>query len=166
MSRVTGPLANNRGSKYTDEIRRQAIGVFFVTGNYKATAKQLGIPHKTVHEWRKKEWWIKELAYLRTEKSEELDAQTYNSMMKAQKSIDDRLDNGDPYIIVKTGQIAYKPVSCRDSVVAFGILYDKLALMRNMPTSIVAKQDLTKLQHTFEALVRPSEIVEGELIGG
>ena len=99
------------------------------------------------------------------EKSAELDMQLTNSIDTARKSIDERLTIGDPYI-KKDGEIGFKPVSCRDSTVTFGILYDKLQLTRNMPTKIVANQDLNKLIHTFEALVRPHEIVDGEVVEG
>ncbi len=153
------------GSKYSDEQRREAIGAFIVIGNYKKAAAHIGIPERTVNEWSKREWWIKEIAKVRAEKSDELDAQVSNSIELARKSIDERLTVGDPYI-TKDGKIAFKPVSCRDSTVTFGILYDKRALMRNMPTKIVANQDLTKLMHTFEALVNGPKVIEGETLEG
>ncbi len=143
-----------QGSKYTDEIRRQAIGVFIVTGNYKATARQLNIPYTTVFDWGKREWWLKAVEQVRTEKADELDAQVSNSITKALKSVDDRLEHGDAYVL-KDGDIAYKPVSARDSATVFGIMYDKRALMRNMPTSITQSTDsakLLKLQEKFEEL--------------
>ena len=158
----------NQGSKYTDEIRRAAIGLFVVTGSYKATAKQLNIPHKTVHEWRKKEWWLTEIAQVRIEKADELDAQVSNSINKAIKSVDDRLEKGDAYIIPKTGEVGYKPVSCRDSATVLGILYDKRQIMRLLPTTITASTDshkLLKLQEQFEQLAHEkTKEIEGTVV--
>ncbi len=148
------PLAN-QGSKYTDKIRREAIGLFVVTGSYKTTAKMLNIPHTTVCQWGKYEWWLNEIAQVRAEKQDELDAQVTNSINKAIKSVDDRLELGDTYIHPKTGEIAYKPVSCRDSATVLGILYDKRQIMRLLPTSITHTGNddkLLKLQRKFEEL--------------
>lgn len=159
MSRLT-----TQGSKYSDDKRWQAMGMFVVFGNYSKVARQMGLPVNTVIEWGKTEWWLREIVKVREEKSAELDMQLTNSIDTARKSIDERLTIGDPYI-TKDGGIAFKPVSCRDSTVTFGILYDKLQLTRNMPTKIVATQDLSKLIHTFEALVTKSpKIVEGEIV--
>jgi hypothetical protein len=144
-------LAEN-GSYYTDDRRREALGAFVVLGNIQKVAAHVGIPARTIYDWSKKEWWLKELATVREEKSQELDMQLSISIEKARESVDSRLDVGDPYIN-KDGQIDFKPVSCRDSATVLGILYDKRALMRNMPTKIVANQDLSKLQATFEELV-------------
>jgi len=143
-----------QGSKYTDAQRRQAIGAFVVLGNFKAAGRHTGIPNRTILDWSKRDWWLKEIAIVRAEKSEELDAQVSNSISKALKSVDNRLEQGDAYIL-KDGGIGYKPVSARDSATVFGIMYDKRALMRNMPTSITQSTDsakLLKLQESFEAL--------------
>jgi len=147
------PLAS-RGSKYTDVQRRHAIGVFMVLGNFQATSKQTGIPRVTLQDWSKREWWLNLISVVRQEKADELDAQISNSIQSALDSVDRRLEQGDAYI-AKTGEVAFKPVSARDSATVLGIMFDKRALMRNMPTTITQSTDsakLLKLQEKFEAL--------------
>jgi len=138
------PTVNRCGSHYTDEIKREAIGAFVILGNMVKVGELIGVPKRTVQQWSSTEWWSKELSRIRVQLS--------NSIEKARKSVDARLDVGDAYLR-KDGEIGYKPVSCRDSATVLGILYDKRALMRNMPTKIVANQDLSKLQQTFEDMV-------------
>jgi hypothetical protein len=160
----------SQGSKYTDKQRRQAIGAFVILGNYQATANEVNIPYTTVFGWGQKEWWLNALEEVRREKADELDVQVSNSITKALKSVDERLEHGDAYVL-KDGGTAYKPVSARDSATVFGIMYDKRALMRNMPTSITQSTDsakLLKLQEKFEELasskikeVQGSVVVEG-----
>jgi len=153
-----------QGSKYTDEQRRHVLGLFVVLGNVQAVARQCNIKDRTIYDWIKTDWWSKEILKVREEKSQELDAQVSNSIIKALKSVDDRLEQGDAYINAKTGELGYKPVSARDSATVFGIMYDKRALMRNMPTSITQSTDsakLLKLQEKFEALAN-SKIKEIE----
>jgi len=152
----------SQGSKYSDEDRRRAMGAFLVFGNYTRTAAHVGISHRTIGDWAKTEWWMTEIAKVRLEKADELDQQLSNSISKARKSVDDRLDTGDAYI-KKDGEIGYKPVSCRDSATVFGIMYDKLALMRNMPTKITVNLNLDALQDKFEALaMRKGITIEGK----
>jgi len=162
-------LTASQGSKYTDDIRRAGIGIYVVTGTCTATAKQLNIPDRTVQDWSKKEWWLNTIAVVRAEKQDELDAQITGYIEKAFKSVDDRLTNGDPYINSKTGEIGLKPVSCRDSAMVGGIMYDKRALIRNMPTSISASTDshkLLKLQAKFEELAgAKTKEIEGSVVG-
>lgn len=146
-----GDLVHN-GSKYTDVKRREAIGAFLILGNMVKVAALLDMPARTLRNWSETEWWSSELTRVRLEKSQELDIQLSNSIEKARESVDARLDVGDAYI-KKDGEIGYKPVSCRDSATVLGILYDKRALMRNMPTKIVNNQNLNELQKTFEDLV-------------
>ncbi len=144
----------NQGSKYSDVKRRQAIGVYVVTGSYTQTGKQLNIPERTINQWGKTDWWLSEIARVREEKQDELDAQITGYIEKAFKNVDDRLEHGDPYI-KKDGDIGLKPVSCRDSAMVGGILFDKRALIRNMPTNITSNTDsakLLKLQEQFEQL--------------
>ena len=166
--RHSKPLAN-KGSKYTDEHRRAAIGMFLVTGNYKETAKRLNMPDTTIHNWTKSEWWLNEIAIVRAEKSDELDAMVSNSINKAIKSVDDRLESGDAYVIAKTGEVGYKPVSARDSATVLGILYDKRQIMRLLPTTITASTDndkLLKLQQSFEQLAAAkTKEIEASIVG-
>ena len=146
----------SHGSKYTDVTRRKAIGVYVVTGNFTATGKQLNIPERTINDWAKQDWWLKEITRVREEKQDELDAQITGYIEKAFKNVDNRLDHGDAYI-KKDGEIGFKPVSCRDSAMVGGIMFDKRALIRNMPNNITASTDSSKLLKLQEQLDTLSE---------
>jgi len=149
---MTSTALAKQGSKYSDEQRRAAIGLFVVMGNYKQVAKKLNIPHTTVCQWSKCEWWLNLITQVRIEKSGELDAQVTNSIHRAIKCVDDRLDKGDAYLNTKTGELAYKPVSARDSATVLGILYDKRQIMRLLPTNITQTGNDAKLLKLQEKL--------------
>jgi len=160
-------MALARNSKYDDSQRRHALGVFIVLGNFQATSKQTGVPRATLQDWSKREWWLNLISAVRQEKADELDAQISNSIQKALDSVDGRLEQGDAYI-TKSGEVAYKPVSARDSATVLGIMFDKRALMRNMPTTITQSTDsakLLKLQEKFEALANKQiKEIDGSIV--
>jgi len=89
-----------QGSKYSDEDRRQVVAEYLITGNMKKVAKSTGIPHRTLNDWKKADWWDDVVATVRAEKAEELDANfTENCDIGVAK-------NGE---LTKRRQVAHKP---------------------------------------------------------
>jgi hypothetical protein len=137
------------GSYYTDEQRREAVAQYVVLGNWRKVAEATGIPQRTLGDWSKQPWFHTLFAEVRAEKGAELDGQLTRIIHKATDQLIDRLENGDPVLI--SGEIRRKPVSARDLAMVAAIVYDKRALLRDDPTSIVkapfdARQMLTRLE--------------------
>lgn len=123
------------GSLYTDDKRREAVAQYVVLGNWRKVAEATGIPQRTLGDWSKQPWFYTLIAEVRAEKGAELDGQLTRIIHKATDQLMDRLENGDPVLIA--GQIRRKPVSARDLAMVAAIVYDKRALRRDDPTTIV-----------------------------
>jgi transposase-like protein len=123
------------GSHYTDDQRREAVAQYVVLGNWRKVAEATGIPQRTLGDWSKQTWFHTLLAEVRAEKGAELDGQLTRIIHKATDQLMDRLENGDPVLVA--GQIKRKPLSARDLAMVAAIVYDKRALLRDDPTTIV-----------------------------
>jgi len=130
---------NFSGSRYSIEDRVTAATHFLVTGNMAQVSKATGIPETTLSGWRKSEWWVPLVADLRSEYDEELDGKLTGLLHRAVDALICGLDRGDT-VLVRGSTGSYesrqKSVSARDLAVISGIIYDKRALLRRMPTSI------------------------------
>lgn len=147
----------SNGSKYTDDDRRGALLEFAVNGSIRKTSEITNIPIQTLYVWKSKEWWSREVASIREDNKEMIDAQLEQLAIKGFQAMADRIENGDTYV-TKSGELAKKPVSLRDVSTASGISYDKMRLHRNMPSVI-------KSESTDERLTQLADKVR-ELQGG
>lgn len=146
-SSVHSALANYdfSGSRYSSEARIDAAANFLVTGNVAQVSRLTGIPETTLSGWRKSDWWVKLVADLRREYDEELDGKLTGCLHRAVDALFSGIDSGDEVLVRgKDGShsLRQKPVSSRDLAVITGIVYDKRALLRRMPTSI--REDRSK----------------------
>ena len=152
------------GSKYTDDVRHQAISHYITLGNLQKVAELTNIPRRTLTDWKNSEWWETELTRVRAEKSEELDAVYTQAIHAAQKQILDRIESGD-YILDKNNQLIRKPMIGKDLAMVGAIQFDKRQIMRNLPTSISAGADnkaLEDLKARFEALTnKETKVIDG-----
>lgn len=137
-------LAVTQGSQYSDEQRREAMAHYIVTGNISRTAELVNIPKRTLADWKSKDWWVTEVAKIRHEKQDELDANISRVIDSATMRLQHRIYDGDAYI-KKDGEVGSKPVSARDLATITGIMFDKRQIMRNLPTSIKAESTDSRL---------------------
>lgn len=166
------------GSQYTDEQRRQAIVEYAVQGSIPQTAKNVGIPERTLYDWKKKDWWEDSVAEIREQNKDLIDAQLEQLAIKGFQAMAERIEHGDAYIgkeiqkDAETGAeklvevVKYKPVSLRDLSTASGIAYDKMRLHRNQPTSIKAESTddrLNSLAEKVRELQGGMVTIEGEV---
>lgn len=108
-----------------------------------------GIPETTLSGWRKTDWWAKLVADLRSEYDEELDGKLAGCLHRAVDALFSGIDKGDEVLVRdKDGSysIRQKPVSSRNLVVITGIVYEKRALLRRMPTSIREEPSRNRLE--------------------
>ena len=151
MSDLVGP-----GSKYSDEDRRRAALEYSLTGSLSKVAKRMGIPRKTISDWKNKsEWWVEVSAKVRHQKEAKILADNEEIIDKAHREIVDRLDNGDVQLVsTKNGVELHRvPVKAKDAAVIKGISDDKRRLTLNQPTAITGKsEDMNSLAAEFKAL--------------
>jgi transposase-like protein len=114
--------------RYSDEGRAAALAALAANaGNVARTAKQLGIPARTLESWAKGERHPEAAQMCDEKKGPMADA-----LQQAARKIVDSL----------AGKI--ERASLKDAAIAFGVLIDKMRLLRDQPTDIVKSDaDLT-----------------------
>ena len=154
-SRIYGALAelDVSGSRYSTQDRLTAAANFLVTGNMAQVSRLTGIPETTLSGWRRSEWWAELGADLRSQYDEELDGKLTGVLHNAVDSLIAAIDTGDTVLVKGAAgehEQRQKPLSGRDLAVVTGIIYDKRALLRRMPTSIRENASGDKLQAMAE----------------
>lgn len=153
----------SEGSIYTDEDRSKAVYLYCMWGNAVKVAEELNIPRRTVSDWVNREWFIKELATIRHEKNQELDAMFTKVIELAEKKALERLTDGDYAKHDSDGTMLYKPVSAKDAQMIAAIGYDKRALQRGDPTSRTEKVSTTKILDTLtDRFVQVSDMAKNK----
>jgi len=133
------------GSKYTDDQRLQAAIAYMTLGNLKKTSEAVGIPDRTLLDWKKTEWWHDLITRLHDEKKEEFNANFTRIVESCSQTIEKQLEIGE--------------VSARDAAMIMGITFDKRQILNLQPTTISGKSiDISKLQGDFERFLAAKEI--------
>lgn len=138
MAFKCGPEHGN--SKYTDEDRRRVAVEFALVGNMRRVSKVVGIPERTLTDWRRSEWFDELLEEVRSETDDIILANQERIIEMAHKELADRIQGGDHHL-VKVGsdyEVKRVPVKAKDLAVIGGVAYDKRRLSLNKPTSISA----------------------------
>lgn len=155
-------------SKYTPEQHYEAVAWFYATGDLGAVEKKMGIPNRTLSDWRHSEWWAQIAQKIEEEQEQEIRAKNSNIIRRAQEEILDRLENGDA-ALAKDGSIRRVPVKAKDAAVIGSISFDKNRVMMGKPTSISAAGSLQQMLDQFTKIaqeVREKRIessIEGEV---
>ena len=124
----TSPLKQGlvpTGSKYTDEDRRKAVVLYAVMGTDRAVARELGMPDRTITDWRKTEWWEQVSATVRDEIEDKLRATFRKVAVEGTQLALNAIRDGD--------------LKGKEAMITAGIAYDKLRLSENRPTSITGQ---------------------------
>jgi len=128
-----------QGSKYADEQRKEAAVLYAVKGTYSQVARQTGIPKQTLRDWGQKDWWLDQIAQVRSENDE---------LFKARYS--QLIDEGTRIALEKLPE-----ASAKEAAVIAAVAQDKLRLLMNQPTKISATSDsLSELAQRFAELSR------------
>lgn len=133
------PMARTRRGKYSREQILEAATRWLVTGSRMHVEEKMGIPHQTLDNWRKTDWWEPLVEAIRADKSEELDAALTGVIHRAVGEVADRLEGGE-YRRGKDDDgkeaLVRVPVSARDAMMIGAIAWDKRQIGRSLPTSI------------------------------
>jgi hypothetical protein len=99
--------------------------------------------------------WVDILDQAKRERQAELDAKFTKIIHKATDEIMDRLDNGDE-VLTKNGEIRRKRIAGREAAWIVGVITDKRAVIRGLPTNITtkttdqSKETLSRLKGALE----------------
>ena len=132
------------GSKYCDQVRRQAVLEYAIYGSFTRVAKSMDIPRQTLSAWGRTDWWKPLLSEVEHEKNTEIAAGLGRIVEKAISETEDRLENGDVY--VAQGKVTRAPVKAKDAVLIGAVAIDKRQLLLNKPTSISGSSGSKKIE--------------------
>lgn len=105
------------GSNYrwSDKQKLEAVQSWLALGNLALTSRVLGIPEITLRVWKASEWWKSAVEEIKTQESIQLSVRMKKLVEASQNIVAQRLENGDPILNQKTGEIIMKPVSMKDA---------------------------------------------------
>ena len=144
----------SKGSKYTDEHRRQAVALYLVKGSLEQVSKLSGIHARTLSDWKRSDWWEPLCSELHSEIKDKTLAQLNEIIDKAHAETMDRLENGDP--MVYKGEVTGRaPLKGREAAIIAAVAIDKRQILLNQPTSITASTDgMASLAEQFAKLAQ------------
>jgi len=154
---------------YSDEDKRQAVGLYLVLGVMSKVAEQLSIPERTLNTWRTEtEWWNELAADAKQATTDRIKASIDKTIDLSFREVQDRLENGDA-VLDKKGEIVRKKMSGRDAGIIAGIMVDKRQILSHQPTVISGNVDsriheyMSKFAELGKAL--QARTIEGEVVG-
>ncbi len=148
----------SRGSKYTNQQRREVVIEYHIKGNDQAVAKSTGISRQTINTWRlHSDWWDELLGEVRHEIGDQILGQNLQIAVKSGESVLDSLENGDEKLVwdkdKKEHVIKRVKPGAYHSMLVSGISQDKARTQLNLPTSISGKaEDYQALAKQFKEL--------------
>lgn len=134
---------------YPDSTKIEALKLWLITGNLRAVAAAMNIPHITLQGWRYSDWWAEMAADIRNEGQIQLTNRLKTIAQKAMDVTLDRLENGDWVLNQKTGKMERKPVVMRDAHRVAESFVDRATRIEAKPIDEVVEQ---KVQDRLVAL--------------
>lgn len=126
-----------RGSKYSDEQRKEAAVLYTIKGSMRHVSDAMGIPQRTLHDWKGTDWWDEVSNEVRSENDNLFKSRYSEIIDKATRITIEKLDD----------------VSAKDAAVIAAVAQDKLRLLCNQPSRITANADsMASLAQAFEKL--------------
>lgn len=114
---------------HSAKIKTNCVTQYVIHGNMRRVAAESGVDIDTLFAWRKEDWWKDLEAEIRSGIRSEMLGRMQGIVSKAIDILDDRLDNGDMVLNMKTGEIVRRPVPARDiQKIATEVLGKKLSL--------------------------------------
>lgn len=152
-------ISVEKGSKYTDEQRREAVIEYGIHGNMAKVAEVTGIPDSTLSHWKHhSDWWVTLLGEVRNEISDRILPQNLQIAERANERVLDSLENGDEKLVwdkeKKEHVIKRVKPGAYQSMLVSGISQDKARTQMGLPTSITSnesvKDSINRLAQMFK----------------
>jgi hypothetical protein len=152
------------GWHYPDSTKQDALKLWLVTGNLRQVSNSMNIPFETLRTWRYSKWWAELASEIKTEGHLALSAKMMKIADKALEETMDRLENGDPVVIQKTGEMVQKPIAARDALLIATSLQDRALKLQNSPQEEAAQlavhDRLAQLADAFSKMAGKTKRVE------
>jgi hypothetical protein len=104
-----------KGKHWSDSQKLEAVQLYLMLGNLRATAAALRIPEITVKVWRTSAWWKELEAELKLQDELQLSARLKKIAARAFDAVEDRLEHGNFVFDQKTGEVRRIPVNVKDA---------------------------------------------------
>lgn len=101
--------------RWSDKQKMEAITSYLLLGNLALTSRMLNIPEITLRIWKASDWWKQAVDDLKGQERIELSNKMKKIVDAAHSVVENRLLNGDPVLIQKTGEVVMKPVAMKDA---------------------------------------------------
>ncbi len=151
-------ISVDKGSKYTNQQRREAVIEYGIHGNMTKVAEVTGIPETTLAYWKNKtDWWVTVFAEVCSEISDRILPQNLQIAERANERVLDSLENGDEKLVwdkeKKEHVIKRVKPGAYQSMLVSGISQDKARVQLNLPTLITqTSSGLDAMVKKFEAI--------------
>jgi hypothetical protein len=166
---MTSPKERGDGWLYPDSTKTDALKLWMMTGSLPQVSASMNIPLGTLKGWRLSKWWNELASEIRTEGHLALSHKMQRIADKAMEATLDRLENGEPVVIQKTGEIINKPVSMRDAHQVAVSFQDRALRLANSPQDeahqLAVHDRLVQLAEAFSKMAgkaKPVEVVDVE----
>lgn len=160
----TNPIEGRVRHRYgwwSEEKRLEAASLYAAIGSYDRVAMLTKVPLGTLRRWGTEDWWLKVQHQVKRDESYEADRHLSRIVDKAFTAIEDRIENGDEILNVKTGNVQRIQMSGKDLAYTADKLFDKRQLLRGEATKITSAVDseahLAELAKKFAEFVRQKE---------
>jgi hypothetical protein len=111
---------------WPDKVRKKVVRTWLQTGNLEVTAKLCKIPYDTVHNWRYRQQWWKDLVDQFQDEADVAMAGRIKKLLgKSVEQLEDRIENGDSILDSKTGDVIKVPLKARDLTNTVKVLSDR-----------------------------------------
>ena len=107
--------ADDVGIRYSDQQKIELCQLYIITGNFSLACQSLNISPNTGKVWKRSDWWRQLEKELRVSEEMKLSARLKTIAEKALGVTQDRLENGDFKLNMKTGEVVRVPVGLKDA---------------------------------------------------
>ena len=137
------------GSQYTDMQKQQAAIEYCILGNLQAVSDSIGIPRRTLNDWRTAQWFIDLVTELRHSRQDE-HITKYLALVDAAQA--------------RTMEALPDATAAQASIIA-ATATDKARLLLNMPTSIRGDSaTVQSLAEQFRQLSRDHQAIQSSVV--
>lgn len=142
-----------------DKIR--AVAIYLEIGTLTKTSEMTGVPVETLRNWKIAPWWYEVKQKILSEQDDEISSRFSKIVKKAQKQVEDRLENGE-WIVLKSGEQKRVPMRGKDAQYILNSAIDKRQLLNDRPTSrtetLTMNDKLKKIGQEFEKFAKARTI--------
>ena len=161
-----------QGKHWPKEKKLQAVTQWLALGNLKLVEATTGVSHGVLKQWRIQPWWKEFEAEIRNTENLELDSKLTKIVQKSLDAVADRLENGEPVLNQKTGEIIRKPVTMKDAAKVTNDFITKRELLRGNATSrseasaipVAEQMKLLAAEFAKMATRKPGDIIDVDAV--